>query len=112
MFKRQLSIARLLDLDDESDSSFQTAERKGFAGVFVPDRIHGFQIRIRPSVHNAAADLNLFVRILEIDNRHGHARLAARVLLTLQRIFSGADDDALAFPANPYRDRLWRNRLA
>ena len=71
------------------------------------DGVHGLQVGVGTALDNAAADLHFFVRICEVDNRQCDSRIAARVL-TLERVLSGINDEVLAFPANPDRNRSRR----
>ena len=66
------------------------------------DLVHHHEIGIRPSLDDAATDHRLLVGIAEADDREGDARVATRVL-GLDRRLAGADEDAVAFAADPDR---------
>ena len=67
--KRQLGVPYFLHFDQERHATFRVAEWKGLPGVFVRDGIHHREIGIWTALDDAAADLNLFVRIGEVHDR-------------------------------------------
>ena len=66
MLERQLGIAHLLHINDQSDSSFGSAEWERLPGVFVRDGIHCLQVGIGAALNHAAADLNLRAQLNEL----------------------------------------------
>src|SRR5579871_1709384 len=105
--KRQFRVTRFLDFDDQGNAAFRGTEWKRLGGVFVRDGIHRLQVWIGTSFQDAAADLDFLVGIDEIYNRQRHSRVAARIF-GLERVFSGADYEMIAFSANPDGYRLRR----
>ena len=80
MFKRELGVSRLFDLDHERHSSFRAAKRERLARVFVRDGVHVLEVAIRTALDHAASKLGLLIRVLEIDDRECDPRIASRVL--------------------------------
>src|SRR5580698_5563962 len=100
VLKRQLLVTRILDFDNHRNLS-RIAERKRLARVFLRVTVERFEIRFRTPLHDAPANLQLLVRIFEIDNRYRNPRIVLRIF-GLQRRLSRTDDDAVAFAANPH----------
>lgn len=80
MFKRELGVSRLLDLDHERHSSFGAAKRERLARVLERDGVHVLEIAIRTALDHAATKLGLLIGIVEIDDRECDTRIAWCVL--------------------------------
>ena len=100
MFKRELGVSRLLDLDHERHSPLGAAERERLARVLVRDGIHELEIAIGTALDHATTKLCLFIRVVEIDNGERDTRIASCVL-RFERAFPGTDQDAVTFTARP-----------
>src|SRR5208282_1689525 len=80
MFKRQLGVSRLFDLDHERHSPLGTAKRERFARVFVRDGVHVLEVAIRTALDHAASKLGILIGIMEIDDGECDTRIASCVL--------------------------------
>src|SRR5713226_5175018 len=100
MFKRELGVSRLLDLDHQRHSSFGAAERKGLPRVLERDGIDVLEIAIRTALDHAATKLGVLIGIVEIDDGECNPRVALCVL-RFERAFPSTDQDAVTFAARP-----------
>ena len=76
MFKRELGVSRLLDLDHERHSSLRTPKRERLARVLVRDGVHVLEVAIRTVLDHAASKLGLLIRVVEIDDGERDTRIA------------------------------------
>src|SRR5204862_5644738 len=107
MFKRELGVPRLLDLDHERHSFLGTAKRERLARVLPRDGVHVFEVRIRTALDHAATKLRLLIGFLEIDDGERDTRIAS-CILRFERAFPGPDQDAIPFTAHPNGHALRR----
>src|SRR5690242_18719972 len=68
MFKRQLRVSRLLDLDHECNSAVRAAKRERLACVLVRDGVHVLEVAIGASLDHASAKLRLLIWVAEVHN--------------------------------------------
>jgi hypothetical protein len=68
MFKRQLGVSRLLDLDHERHSPLGTAKRERLARVLGRVGVPVLEVAIRTALDHAASKLGLLIRVVEIDD--------------------------------------------
>jgi len=68
MFKRELGVSRLLDLDHERHSSLGAANRERLACVLVRDGVHVLEVAIRTALDHATAKLGFLTRVVEISD--------------------------------------------
>jgi hypothetical protein len=100
MFKRELGVARLVDLDHEHHSALGAAKGEGLAGVLVGDGVQVLEVVIGTALDHAATKLGLLIRVVEIDEGECDPRIASSVL-RFEGAFPGTDQDAVPFPADP-----------
>jgi len=77
MFKRELGVARLVDLDRHSSLG---AAREGLADVLVGDGVLVLEVVIRTALDHAATKLGLLIRVVEIEEGECDPRIASSVL--------------------------------
>ena len=80
MFKRELGVARFVDLDHERHSALGAAKGEGLAGVLVGDGVQVLEVVIRTALDHAATKLGLLIRVVELDDGECDARIASRAL--------------------------------
>src|SRR5215467_7623305 len=99
--ERQLGVTRLVDLDHQGDSALIAPHRERLSDVLVRYEVHDLEVRVGTPLHDAAAELHLLVRIVEVHDRQGYPRVAARVA-PLQRPFTRAhQEEPIALAPNP-----------
>jgi hypothetical protein len=91
----QLGIAHLVDSDDEGYATRWAPHREWLPDVLVRDGIHDLEVVVGTALYDAAAELHLLVRIVEIHDRHGDSGIAARVA-SLQRPVTRAHEEVIA----------------
>jgi hypothetical protein len=80
MFKRELGVSRLLDLDHERHSPLGAAKRERLARVLERDGVQVLEIAIRTALDHAATKLGLLIRVVEINDGECDTRIASCVL--------------------------------
>jgi hypothetical protein len=83
MFKRELGVSRLFDLDHERHSSFGAAKRGRLACVLVRYGVHVLEIATGTALDDATTKLGLLVGIVEIAPRSETALGISRTSATL-----------------------------
>src|SRR5262249_49556695 len=104
--ERQLGIAYLFDLDDERHTARWAPHGERLPSVLVRDGIHHLEVGVRTALHDAAAELHLFVWIVEIHDGQGDARIASRIA-SLQRPFARAHQELVPVATDPDGHALW-----
>ncbi len=80
MFKRELGVSRLLDLDHERHSSFGAAKRERLTCVLERDRVYVLAVAIRTPLDHATTKLRFLVGIMKINDGERDTRVTPSVL--------------------------------
>ena len=94
MFKRELGVSCLLDLDHQRHSSFGAAKRERLTCVLERDRVDVLAVAIRTPLDHAPTKLRFLVGIMKINDGERDTRVTPGVL-RLKRAFSRADQYAI-----------------
>ena len=105
MLEGELGVADFVNLDDENNGSLKRPVRIVLADILVRDVVKELECRVVANLYRSATDLELFVRIMEIDNRDCDAGIASQVS-DLEAALLGTNQDAVVLNVDPTGELL------